>query len=52
MKKIEKTNTPNFIDRTFKKLSNIDKILENKIDKILLQLINILRYVFIITIIL
>jgi hypothetical protein len=49
MKKIEKTNTTNIIDRTFKKLSNIDKILENKIDKILLQLINILKYVFIIT---
>ncbi|MCD4758355.1 MAG: hypothetical protein K8R39_08795 [Arcobacteraceae bacterium] len=49
MKKTEKTNTSNLIDRTFKKLSNLDKILENKIDKILLQLINILKYVFIIT---
>ncbi len=52
MKKTEKKETSNLIDRTFKKLSNLDKILENKIDKILLQVINILKYIFIITMIL
>ena len=52
MKKTEKKETSSLIDRTFKKLSNLDKVLENKIDKILLQVINILKYVFIITMIL
>jgi hypothetical protein len=36
-----------YIERVFVRLNNIDKILEYKVDTILLRMINILKYVFI-----
>lgn len=36
-----------YIERIFVKLNNIDKILEYKVDTILLRMINILKYIFI-----
>ncbi len=41
-----------YIERVFIKLNNIDKILEYKIDTILLRMINMLKYVFILIMIL
>lgn len=41
-----------YIERVFIKLNNIDKILEYKVDTILLRMINMLKYVFILIMIL
>lgn len=41
-----------YIERIFEKLNNVDKVLENKIDTILLRVINILKYIFILIMIL
>ncbi|MGB3750290.1 MAG: hypothetical protein WA945_01880 [Arcobacteraceae bacterium] len=51
MKK-NKLDKPTVDNNIFSKMSNIDKILENKIDKTLLQIITLLKYIFIITMIL
>lgn len=44
MKESEKKG---YIERVFIKLNNVDKILEYKVDTILLRMINILKYIFI-----
>lgn len=45
MKEIEKKN---LVERVFLKVNHIDKVLESKVDVILLRLINMLKYFFII----
>ena len=45
MKEIEKKN---LVERIFLKVNHIDKVLESKVDVILLRLINMLKYFFII----
>ena len=44
MKEIEKKN---LVERVFLKVNHIDKVLESKVDVILLRLINMLKYFFI-----
>lgn len=38
----------NLVEKIFVKLNNIDKVLESKVDVILLRVINMLKYVFIV----
>ncbi len=45
MKEAEKKS---FIERLFIKVNNIDKVLESRVDTILLRFINMLKYFFII----
>ncbi|MFA7090615.1 MAG: hypothetical protein WC149_02050 [Arcobacteraceae bacterium] len=49
---MKETEEKGYIERVFIKLNNIDKILEYKIDTILLRVINILKYIFILIMIL
>ena len=49
MKQEEKKS---FIERVFNKVNNIDKVLESRVDTILLKLINMLKYLFILAMIL
>jgi len=44
---MEETPKKSFIENTFVKLNNIDKVLESKIDSILMKIINLLKYFFI-----
>ena len=44
---MEDTPKKSFIENTFVKLNNIDKVLESKIDTILMRVINLLKYFFI-----
>lgn len=46
------TEKKSFIERVFTKLNHVDKILENKVDTILLRMINMLKYIFILIMIL
>jgi len=41
-----------YIERVFRKLNHVDKILEHKVDTILLRIINILKYIFILIMVL
>jgi hypothetical protein len=45
LKKIENSS---FVDRVFSKANKIDKVLESKVDTLLLRIINMLKYVFIV----
>ena len=40
------------IEKVFVKLNQVDKVLENKVDTILLRMINMLKYIFILIMIL
>lgn len=44
---MNETEKKGYIERVFIKLNNVDKILEYKVDTILLRMINILKYIFI-----
>ncbi|MEW6552040.1 MAG: hypothetical protein AB7E13_06490 [Arcobacteraceae bacterium] len=44
---MEDSPKKSFIENTFVKLNNIDKVLESKIDTILMRVINLLKYFFI-----
>jgi hypothetical protein len=44
---MEETPKKSFIENTFVKLNNIDKVLEGKIDSIFMKIINLLKYFFI-----
>ena len=37
-----------FIERVFFKVNSIDKVLESRVDTILLRVINMLKYIFIV----
>lgn len=43
----EKTGNKSIVEKVFVKVNNIDKVLENKVDTILLRFINMLKYIFI-----
>ena len=43
----EETDSKSIVEKVFVKVNNIDKVLENKIDTILLRFINMLKYIFI-----
>jgi len=43
----EKTSNKSIVEKVFVKVNNIDKVLENKVDTILLRFINMLKYIFI-----
>ncbi len=45
---MEETEKKNFIERVFIKVNNIDKVLESRVDTILLRVINMLKYIFIV----
>lgn len=49
---MKKTEKKGYIERVFLRLNTVDKVLENKIDIILLRVINILKYIFILIMIL
>lgn len=49
---MRETAKKSMVEKVFVKLNNVDKLLENKIDIILLRVINILKYVFILIMIL
>lgn len=49
---MKETEKKGYIERIFVKLNNVDKVLENKVDTILLRVINILKYIFILIMIL
>ena len=45
MEKVE--NKKGLVEKVFLKVNSIDKVLENKVDTILLRIINMLKYFFI-----
>ena len=47
MEKVE--NKKGLVEKVFLKVNSIDKVLENKVDIILLRIINMLKYFFILT---
>jgi len=49
---MEKSEKESFVEKVFLKANSIDKILESKVDVILLRVINMLKYIFIIIMIL
>lgn len=45
---MEENEDKSLVEKVFLKVNNIDKILEGKVDTILLRVINMLKYIFII----
>jgi hypothetical protein len=45
---VEENEDKSLVEKVFLKVNNIDKILEGKVDTILLRVINMLKYIFII----
>ena len=50
--KVENEHKKSFIEKTFLKVSSIDKVLEDRIDFILLRIVTMLKYFFILAMIL
>lgn len=44
---MEENENKSFVEKLFLKVNNIDKVLESKVDTILLRFINMLKYIFI-----
>ena len=49
---MENLEKKSLVEKAFLKVNSIDKVLENKVDAILLKVINMLKYVFILIMIL
>lgn len=50
--KVEKENDKNIIERVFTRLNTLDKIIESKVDTILIRIVNLLKHFFILIMIL